>query len=261
MAPALTSLQGVRLLVTRAEHQARQLAGRIEELGGIPVNIPLLAINPPKEMEDIRRVMSSLSMYDWIVLTSVNGVEMFVEYAHEFAGSDWKQQLKKIAAVGRKTSCALEEHGLSVSFIPTRYTADVLFDELSAQLESGTKILLARGNLARLDLPRQLTEIGCGVEDLIVYLTVRNDEVKRELVNTILNEQVDVLTFTSPSTVRYFVQLLEGEDWRKAIANLTTACIGPITAKEAEKFEFPNIITAEDYTLEGLLHTISEHLA
>ncbi|WLR50103.1 uroporphyrinogen-III synthase [Bacillus tianshenii] len=257
MTNTLTELQGVRLLVTRAAHQVESFAKQIEQYGGIPVNVPLITIAPPHDEAPIEAVLTALSDYDWLVLTSSNGVDAFVHYAERYAAPTWKNSLPKVAAVGKKTLRALEAQHIAVDFVPTEYTADVLFDELAPSLAAGTNLLLARGNLARMDLPEQLKGINCNVDDVVIYRTARNDAAKAHLKEIIFQHQVDVITFTSPSTVRHFAELLDGEAWHDAIARLPVACIGPITAQEAEKYHYPNILTAEEYTIEGLLHTIA----
>ncbi|OEH91437.1 uroporphyrinogen-III synthase [Bacillus solimangrovi] len=261
MNDALKPLQGVHILVTRAQHQSSAFIEQIQSFGGNAIEVPLLKIAPPKREDVVQDAFTQLNSYDWIIITSMNGAHAFVKFANKYANSDWKKKLPKIAAVGKKTLKTLQDNNIDVQFMPSSYTAEVLFAELSSQLKTGMRILLTRGDLARKALPSKLLDHGCKVNDLVVYRTIQNEAARTKLKNVILHDHVDVVTFTSPSTISAFDSLLLDTNWRDVTTDVIFACIGPVTLSEAKRKKLPNVIIAETYTIEGLLHKISEELS
>ncbi|MGF9963357.1 uroporphyrinogen-III synthase [Bacillus rhizoplanae] len=248
----MTSLREKTVLITRAEQQAKQMSTEVQKQGGIPLEIPLLHITAVSD-ENFQEVYDELNTYNWIIFTSKNGVNFFLDGI--------KQPLPhtiKIAAVGVKTKKELEQRGYIVHFVPTAFVAEAFAEEFVSHIGSGTRVLLPKGNLARDVISKALRGHGAIVRELIVYETTVHAQKRGQLIDALQSRKIDVITFTSPSTVQSFIVLLEGENWREWIKGCTIACIGPITEREARK-HFQNLLIPKEYTIEAMLQCISEY--
>lgn len=249
----MNALAGKTVLITRAQHQAKQMSVAVKERSGIPLEIPLLRMEGMSDRQ-IQHIAEQLHSYDWVIFTSKNGVAFFLD------GLEKKLPLIiKIAAVGVKTKLELEKRGYQVNFVPTSFVAEVFAEEFLKELSGNERILFPKGNLARDVIPVRLRGIGVSLDELIVYGTKVNAEKKQELITTLKVRKVNIITFTSPSTVDSFVRLLEGTNWREWTKKCTVACIGPITEKEANRY-FPHVIVPKEYTVEALLQCICESI-
>ncbi|MBJ8054597.1 uroporphyrinogen-III synthase [Bacillus cereus] len=249
----MDALAGKIVLVTRAQHQAKQMSVAVKERSGIPLEIPLLRMEGTSHRR-IQRITRQLHSYDWVIFTSKNGVAFFLD------GLETKIPLTiKIAAVGVKTKLELEKRGYQVHFVPTSFVAETFAEEFLKELSGNERILFPKGNLARDVIPVKLREFGVFLDELIVYGTKVNVEKKQELITVLKLGEVNIITFTSPSTVDSFVRLLEGTNWREWTKKCTIACIGPITEKEANLY-FSNVIVPKEYTVEALLQCICESI-
>ncbi|MGW6193484.1 uroporphyrinogen-III synthase [Bacillus cereus] len=249
----MDALAGKIVLITRAQHQAKQMSVAVKERSGIPLEIPLLRMEGTSHRQ-IQRITRQLHLYDWVIFTSKNGVAFFLD------GLKKKIPLTiKIAAVGVKTKLELEKRGYQVDFVPTSFVAEVFAEEFVRKLSGNECILFPKGNLARDVIPVKLREFGIFLDELIVYGTKVNVEKKQELITALKLGEVNIITFTSPSTVDSFVRLLEGTNWREWTKKCTIACIGPITEKEALLY-FPHVIVPKEYTVEALLQCICESI-
>jgi len=256
MSPTSSVIQGKRILVTRAKEQAASFSEKISELGGIPIEIPLIKIQPPKNLEQIEQALADINRYDWLVFTSVNGVQYFFHFLEKYNICLQKGKQPKIAVVGKKTLQALEQRGITVDLIPEQFVAENLLEKLREKVTAGDSVLLARGNLARSLLPEKLREMGVHVNDLIIYETVLNYEKQAELKQLLKSRSLDIITFTSSSTVTNFVELLEGTGWRDWLDHTQIVCIGPITEKTALEAGMNVDIVAKEYTIAGIIEAI-----
>lgn len=250
------SLNGINILVTRAAHQATELNKLIEQFGGCPINLPLQRIIHTSYLPEQNELIKLVNEVDWILFTSVNSVLYFVQSITNEVNDIVKN--KKIAAVGKKTQSILEENGLKVSFIPSKFTGINLSLELGNQVEKGTKFLFIRGSLASETVPVTLLELGHFVNKLTVYETVPNPEVKDELINLLMSNQLHVITFLNPNSVQQFCYLTEKEIKLNHLENIKIACIGEVTASEANKRGFQNILVPSISTIESLLQKIAD---
>ncbi|TKI87080.1 uroporphyrinogen-III synthase [Bacillus mycoides] len=249
----MNALAGKTVLITRAQHQAKQMSVAVKERSGIPLEIPLLRMEGTSHRQ-IQHIAGQLHSYDWVIFTSKNGVAFFLD------GLETKIPLTiKIAAVGVKTKLELEKRSYQVHFVPTSFVAETFAEEFLKELSGNERILFPKGNLARDVIPVKLREFGIFLDELIVYGTKVNVEKKQELITALKLGEVNIITFTSPSTVDSFVRLLEGTNWREWTKKCTIACIGPITEKEANLY-FPHVIVPKEYTVEALLQCICESI-
>jgi hydroxymethylbilane synthase len=239
------ALSGLRVMVTRADRQAAVLADALTALGAEAVRCPVIAIEPiavdPAALQD-------LGGYDWVVLTSANGVDQLRELLRK-AHRDFPAELK-VAAIGPETAARAEEAGMAATLVPHRFIAEELADALSAAMTAGARILLARAAGARDVLPEQLRNRGAQVDVVETYRAVPPADVRPRLAACL--PDVDMVTFTSSSTVRHFVDALPGALSERVIV----ACIGPITAQTARELGLRVDIIAQEYTTRGLVEAI-----
>jgi len=247
----LAPLSHTSVLIMRAEIQAKEMAEAVRSRGGIPIEIPLLQIEP-----SAMQLARPLQEYDWIIFTSTNGVRFFLEGI----GKNGIPSSIKLAAVGEKTKRELEVHGYSVHFMPGKFIAEVFAREFLLLVQEGARVLFPKGNMARDILPNELRAHHILLDEIVVYETRRNEAAKALLMEVLRSGQVDVLTFTSPSTVSHFAALLEGTNWREWTKHCTIACIGPVTEKAALAY-FPSVLVPDTYTIEGLLQRLEKHFA
>ena len=239
------SLAGLRIMVTRADRQAAALADALTALGADVVTCPVIAIEPiavdPALLQDLGR-------YDWLVLTSANGVDRFRDLLRD-AGRSFPADIK-VAAIGPETAGRAREAGMTPVLVPPRFIAEDLADALAAAAAPGARILLARAAGARDVLPEQLRARGAHVDVLEIYRAVPPAGVGPGLAAGLPG--VDMITFTSSSTVRHFVDAMPG-----ALADpVRIACIGPITAQTARDLGLRVDIIAQEYTTRGLVDAI-----
>jgi uroporphyrinogen-III synthase len=232
-----------RILITRSKEQARYFSTQIEALGGTSLEVPLIQFQRVSESIHVStEIEKSLPLYDWIVFTSVNGVKYFFEL--------YQGKLpNRIAAVGAKTKEALEALGYNVDMIPKRFSAEDLVDSFKAM--DPTSILLIQGNLARPLLREELGRIGYNVKQIVVYENKLRVPEKKEMT-VLKGGQVDLYTFTSPSTIHNYIELF-------GLPDGPVATIGPITRQAAEQAGVMVSISPAEYTMDGLLEEIVQY--
>src|SRR5262245_32105012 len=257
MAPQ--ALAGIRIVVTRARAQAASLCRRIEALGGEVIEIPTIEIHPPNNFAALDAVLGNVESYDWIMFTSVNSVEPFVERLKHVGRSVADLKHLKIVAIGSETAKQLKAAGIAVALVPTCYQAERILDALDSKKMSGKRVLIPRAAKARDLLPETLRQWGASVDVIEAYRTlvpaVDTAEVKRRLQRG----EVDVITFTSSSTVSHFAQLFGGAALSSIAGNAAIACIGPITAKTVEDLGGRADIMAAEYTIDGLVRAMVDY--
>src|SRR5262249_54693025 len=232
-------LSGLRVLVGRARHQASALSSGLRKLGAEVVEIPFIEIRKPKTYKPLDSSLKNLTDYDWLILTSVNGVDAAWDRLRKLRLT--KSQLKhvNVAAIGPATKKAIEKRGIAVDVVPQEYVAESVVKSLRKQI-AGKRVLLARARVARDVIPRELRKLGAKVDVVEAYETVM-PQASRARLRALLRESKrcpHVITFTSSSTVRNFVALLENRNHirltrtRKAnpLDAIRLASIGPVTS-------------------------------
>jgi uroporphyrinogen III methyltransferase/synthase len=247
-------LFGKKIIVTRTREQASKLIEKLEALGAYCYEIPVIKIEPLIN-ENVFKVIEKLEKYNWIIFTSENGVKIFYK-ALWGCGKDWRCLGKtKIAAIGPATKKALENLGVRADLMPEKdFTQEGLISAFSNMDISNSFILIPRAKEAREVLPEKLRERGAKVEVLPIYET-RVAEESREALKQALKEGVDIVTFTSSSTVKNFFKLCEDLE-EDILKNLIFASIGPITSSTLRTFGFEPHIEAKQYTIDGLVEAI-----
>ncbi|SJZ66573.1 uroporphyrinogen-III C-methyltransferase [Selenihalanaerobacter shriftii] len=251
-------LFGKRILVTRSRKQASRLSKKLYELGADPVECPAIKIVPPEDFKSLDKKLLKADEYDWVVFTSVNGVKGVINRLKELNKDVRAFGNAKICAIGSKTAEELEKSGLKVDYVPEKYVAESIVEGLDEDL-SNQKFLLPRANIARDALPAGLKEKGAKVDNVVAYKTITG-EGNKEALKLINEEEVDIITFTSSSTVRNFVKMLGDRDHEELLADVTIACIGPITADTAGDLGLDVDIIAEEYTIDGLVDALLKYV-
>lgn len=246
-------LLGKRILVTRGKMQAAEFSRKLKDVGAIPIEIPLLAFKQSDKYHVIQKEIKQLHTYDWLILTSKNGVEFFFEFYEQYKIGATVTPFPKIAVVGEKTKKALLERGFQPNIVPTEFAAEGLFESLKPHLKQGSRIMLARGNLSRPFLVDELSKLGHYITDLIVYETIENNQGRDSLIELLDKREIDIITFTSPSTVSAFCKLVVDTNWRDWVKDCIFAVIGPITLQAAERMDIPIHISPKNYTIDDLL--------
>ena len=246
-------LWGKRILITRPAEGAQGFAQKLRDLGAEPLLLPAIALAPPEDWSPVDRALGQLDRYDWVIFTSANGVRFALERLRTLGYSLERMRQVKIAAIGPATARALQQHGLTVEFVPSKYVAEAIADGLGDV--HGQRILLLRADIARQDLRERLRAKGARVEEVIIYHT-RPAALEPERMQQLFQQGIDVVTFTSSSTVRALLSAL-GER-RNLLRGVTIACIGPITARAAEEAVLSVHVVAREHTTQGLITAIVE---
>lgn len=250
-------LSGRRIVVTRARAQASDFAAALEALGAEVVQFPTIRIVPPADEAPLLRAAAECGSYDWIVFTSVNGVERFW---HALSGQGRDARALggvRVCAIGPATAAELERRGIVPDVVPDEFVAEAAVQALDAADElAGRRILLPRADVARAVLPEQLRALGATVDEVAAYTTVQDGADAERVRGLFQRGEVDVVTFTASSTVRNFVDLVGADVGRAAVAS-----IGPITSGTARELGLAVDVEAAEYTIPGLVQAIRDAYA
>ncbi len=250
-------LFGKRIVLTRAREQAGEFARLLTAYGGEPIVAPTIKMVPPPSWDALDQAIAKLSSYSWLVFTSVNGIAPFMERLNKARRDVRALAHLQIGAIGPRTADELTRYGLTADLIPSEYQAEGMVSALSQHELRGTRILIPRAEMAREMLPEQLRVKGATVDVIPVYRTVLPESGLSRLKEQILAGAINVITFTSSSTVSNFVELIGGaEEARRLGTKTTIACIGPITARTAEEFRLPVTIMPGENTVPALAQAI-----
>ena len=249
-------LAGTRILVGRARHQANSLSAGLRSLGASVVEIPFIEIRKPQSFQPLDDALKNLKRYDWLILTSVNGVEAMWERRRKFRLTRRHFQHLRIAAIGPATKRALLKSGLKVKMVPEEYVAESVVKGLRDKV-SGKRVLLVRARVARDLIPEELRAAGAEVDVVEAYETVvpkKSGERLRALMKD-STRRPHLVTFTSSSTARNFAELL-GDAKAPSLRNVEFASIGPVTSGTLRKLQLPVAIEAREFTMGGLIRAI-----
>ena len=238
-----------RILITRPRAQAGDFATNLRAAGFEPIFFPVIEIQTVENNVALERALSKLECYDWLVFTSVNAVDVVFDAIGRIA------TFPKVAAIGPKTVKALQSHGIVPDFVPEEYIAESILPGLGDL--RGKWVLLPRAEIARKALPEAIFEAGGIPHEISVYKTLPAEPSSEGLAA--LRSGVDIVTLTSPSTVHNLLAIARqnGLDPIELPGNPLFACIGPITEQAAREEGLTNLVTATEYTTEGLIDAIS----
>ena len=271
--PKQSPLRGVRVLVGRARHQAGALSAELRKHGALVIEIPFIEIRKPRSFNPLDSALRNLQTYDWLILTSVNGVEAMWERMTSLGLSlDGNRERHhsqrdglRIAAIGPATKKAIEQRGTRVDVVPKEYVAESVVRSLKSKVK-GKRVLLVRAKIARDVIPQELRRAGAQVDVVEAYETVvpRASRTRLKQVMNNPRRRPHIVTFTSSSTVKNFVELLGARQSSKSAAQLhgiQAASIGPVTSATLRDFGLPVQIAAKEFTIPGLVSAILSTVA
>jgi uroporphyrinogen III methyltransferase/synthase len=263
--PETRPLLGKRVVVTRAREQASSFSNKLIDLGADAIEFPTIQIIEPESYAPMDEAITRLGNYDWIVFTSVNGVDHFFRRM-KLAGKDARAfGQAKVCAIGPATAAALEDFNIKADFVPTKYVAESILEELGEV--RGKRILLARADVAREALLTGLIEQGAEVEQVTAYRQVIARELNNspteikaaDLVKLLEADEIDLVTFTSSNTVKNFATRLKSASPKpvtELLEKTRVACIGPITAGTARELGLRVDLEATEFTIDKLIETM-----
>jgi len=249
-------LFGKRVVVTRARVQAGELSRELEALGAEVLEFPTIEIKPLSDFGPLDAAVRDLDHFDWLVFTSVNGADAFVDRLR-YHGLDLRAVPRgaRIAAIGPATAERVRSAGLEVDIVPDEYKAESLVEALSGEDLVSRRFLIPRAKVAREVLPEKLREAGAEVVVPPAYESAPSAEGREGLEARLQRGEVDCITFTASSTVENFVGAF-GEGAAGLLSGTRVACIGPITAQTARRHGIPVDAEAEEYTIPGLVEAV-----
>ena len=256
-------LFGKRILVTRPKAQAADLVNRLEAMGGEAIEAPMIRVVPPEDFGALDAACERAGDFDWIVFSSVNAVDAFIERL--LAGPRDLRMLKgvKLCVVGPSTGERLARCGLKVDVTPDEYRADAVVPAMAALGGlQGQKVLLPHGEIGREIVADELRRLGADVTEVVAYRTVIAEaerEGEPDIYRMLLERRIDVVTFTSASAVRNFVRVLGDEPAADLLRTTVVASIGPVTAEAAAQFRIQSTIVPSSYTIQALVDAIVEY--
>jgi uroporphyrinogen-III synthase len=288
--PTTKPLTGIRVLVGRTKHQAGALSAELLHHGAEVIEIPFIEIRKPKSFKPLDSALKNLASYDWLILTSVNGVEAMWDRMKKLQltglkkkrqGNDFSRAVRAktgnsalaaeglhIAAIGPATKKAIEQRGAVVDIVPKEYVAESVVRSLKSKVK-GKRVLLMRAKVARDVIPNELRKAGAHVDVVEAYETVVPQGSRQRLRAALGNpkHRPHVVTFTSSSTVRNFVELLGSRPGEKkgksrpGLEGIRMASIGPVTSATLRELGLPVDISAKEFTIPGLVLAIVGALA
>jgi len=249
-------LFGQRVAITRTRQQSSALRARLAELGADVIEAPTITLDPPQTWDEVDRTLSQLQRFDWIVLTSVNGVATLAD-RFDALGLDARALAPvRVAAIGDATADALRQRlAINPDLVPTRFVAESLAADLMAREPiAGKNILLLRADIARPALPQTLRKAGAEVVECVAYRTRLIDEPPEALLNALDRRELDWITFTSSSTVENTLTLLGNR--AEQLRDVRTASIGPITSQTLRRHGFEPTVEAGRHDIPGLVEAL-----
>jgi uroporphyrinogen-III synthase len=248
-------LAGTRILVGRARHQAGSLSTSLRGLGAAVVEIPFIEIQKPKSYQPLDDALKNIKSYEWMILTSANGVEAMWQRVRRLRITRRGLKHLQIAAIGPATKAAIVKHGLKVKMVPEEYVAESVVKGLRDKIK-GKCVVLIRAKVARDVIPEELRKAGAEVDVVEAYETVVPEKSRtrlRALMKS--NRRPHIVTFTSSSTAKNFAELL-GDSRDGLLKGVKFASIGPVTSATLRELQMPVAIEAREFTMGGLIRAI-----
>jgi uroporphyrinogen III methyltransferase/synthase len=248
-----------RVLVTRSRHQASALSKFLAKRGAQPIELPAIDVQPIIDNTELDEAINNMGSYQWVLFTSVNGVEAFYKRLNDLKLDSRAFGGKKVGAIGSATAKALEARGIMPDFIPDVFTSEGIIAGLKSQNINGQRFLLPRADIADKELISGLGRLGAEVKEVAVYRTVPATDSIAEARQILLAGDIDVITFTSSSTVTSLLAAFP--EGLPKINSCKIACIGPKTAATAAGAGLKIDIMADEQTIPGLVNAIESYFS
>ncbi|MHB1458477.1 MAG: uroporphyrinogen-III C-methyltransferase [Armatimonadota bacterium] len=253
-------LTGKKVIVTRSREQMSSLSTLLLEQGAETIEFPVITIAPPDDFVILDAALSHMEDYDWLLLTSANGVTAVIDRLHVLGWDSRWLKGPKIGAIGPKTAESIKDLGITVSYMPSESVAEAVVDQFPED-PTGKRILILNAKDARDVLPKKLQERGAEVESITVYQTVIENSDSSGIKDLMEKGDIDYITFTSSSTVSNFVRLIGKDTIALMLDKTKVVCIGPITSQTAVELGLNPDIVAEDHTIEGIIDALVTYAA
>ena len=247
------------MLVTRSRDQASRLVELLNAAGARCLEVPTIEIAPPADFAPLDAALQHLGRYEWVIFTSANGVRAFMDRLFHMGLDVRALGRARLAVIGPATAQALRDYSLVAEVVPDTFQAEGLLEVLEPKLLGGTRLLLARAEQARDVLPEGLVELGVKVDVVPVYRALPPKAVPPEAAAVLDAGQVDILTFTSSSTVHNFAGLVGKQRFQELAAHATVASIGPITTATLAEYGLTPQIEPAAFTIPALAAAIVEY--
>ena len=251
-------LFGKRVLITRTRRQASALARLLALEGAAPVELPAIEIRPAGDPKEVTEAIQRLAAgrYQWVVFTSVNGVELFFAALADAGGDARAFAGARVCAIGPATAEALAQRGIVPDALPSEFIAEGIIQALRSQDLAGAHVLLPRAEGARRELVEGLAGLGAQVHEVVLYRAAAPSEPNHTALAQLRDGGIDIVTFTSSSTVLKLVELLGGDTG--PLKQPLVACIGPVTAETARQQGFKVDIIAREHSVPGLVEALRQ---
>ncbi|MEI7449965.1 MAG: uroporphyrinogen-III C-methyltransferase [Desulfomonile sp.] len=254
------ALFGKRVIITRSREQSGKMAEKISEQGGDPILFPTITIMDPEDFKPLDESISRIGCFDWVIFTSVNGVDRFFRRFFTIREDIRDMAGPKIGAIGPVTASAIRNYGLKVDLLAKEFVAEGVLRLLSDKEVRGKRFLIPRAEKAREILPEGIKHIGGEVEVVTVYRTGLPSATDVDKISRMLDKkEIHAVTFTSSSTVTHFVEMLRGTDLNTLLKGVAVASIGPVTSDTARRNGLQVDVEASEYTVDGLVRSIEEY--
>src|SRR6266566_8334789 len=250
-------LHGRRVLITRARHQVEPFRRELADLGAAVIEIPTIAIRPMPTDDRVREAIANLNRTALVIFASANAVDIFFQMLNTSGADARALHGSKLCAIGQETAESMATHGVRPELVTSEYTAEGLAKALEGWEMEGMRVLVPRAEVARDALPSLLAKRGAEVHILPVYQAVCPPDAGPALMKLFAAEGVDVITFTSSSTVVNFVRAFPEDKLPAVLGDAAIACMGPVTADTARKLGLAVEIIAREYTTRGLAAAIA----
>lgn len=253
-------LQGRWILVTRAADQAEEFCAPLRQRGAVAIECPTIQLVAPLSWDALDAVLDDPSAFEWLILTSVNGVKFFFERLAQRGSGPEVLQGTKICAVGPKTAEALSERGVTVDLLPQQFTGEGIVAAFQGIPLQGKRILFPKAEAARDLIPQQLRGLGAMLFDPVVYRTTMPLALPVEAYQALERHQLDAVIFSSPLTARNLAALVGGADrLQELLSNVAIASIGPVTSQACRELGLTIDVEPPEATLAALLQALEAH--
>jgi uroporphyrinogen III methyltransferase/synthase len=257
---------GRTIVITRAQEQAAEFVSELEQYGATVITCPTIEIRELDSYERLDEAIAHLYGYDWLIFTSVNGVEYFFQRLHAGGYTAANLDELRVCAIGEATAERLRNLHVHIDVIPEEFKAEGVFAALERFVGGpdglrNLNVLIPRASVARDYLPKALEAAGARVDVVAAYRTSLPAQLDRGRVAAMLAGSADCIAFTSSSTVKNLARLFDTQDLSEVLARVSIACIGDVTAKTAVEFGLSVAIQPEQFTIPALARAIADHFS
>ncbi|MHB8483076.1 MAG: uroporphyrinogen-III C-methyltransferase [Nitrospiria bacterium] len=252
-------LFGKKILITRSKEQSKDFSDLLFYYGAEPVIFPTISLIPPDRWEEMDQAIASIGSYDWLIFSSVNGVHFFMNRLKTLGKDIRVLHQIKICAVGSSTAEEFLTYGIKVDLIPGSFQGESVVEEFNRMDVKEKRFLIPRAKAAREILPEALKKMGARVDVVTAYQNVKPVENIEKIRKLLSERKISVVTFTSSSTVKNFMELFESSELKTCLKTTKIASIGPITSKTLQEYGYPADIQPTEHTISGLTEAIVDY--